>query len=717
MAPQNALAAPTCEIEILEGDAALESELQDHPEVTDRQLLSYQTRVNAADTQTLSRHPYTVPADNTPDEVAHFDGTFAGSFTKLLRHDKTTGLLTAQGKADYGRLLDGLLVNHPEDELSSDFCSKSLNAITLSDTPIQRVFVNPRSSKALSIEGGDICSFHVARITGRYASTADLLEKISLTSAMTAAEMIEVYGMVLLRDVALADFTTAGLAGNPDAQLVLNALNDASVIDAFTGPKNAAGQVTADTLFRGGGHSDTDGPYLSAFFQLKRGPLFPSGCEGPVATLIGADQFFDPFGHQFTVPEPNANGNEFAATWDDYVALQNGSIPKKYAKTDFNISPGGAGIRTLVKTGRHLGAWTNLDGPYEEYLFAVNVLTSTNHPLSPKFPYAVPPATPGAYKNEGGGPTLGPQEAYALIGGVLTEALKAVFTQKWLVGRRGRPERLGALVHQALTAGGAVPAWNEINDILKNPTPNVQALLDRVRARNKSRAGGAPASDTYLLPLLFPEGSPAHPAWPSAHATIAGACVTVIKAIFDDSLPMTLPDGSQTGPLHVELDKLASNIALARNFAGVHYRSDGEDGIRLGEAVAIRYLQDRTRIYREVFIGDRGFQLHNRDGEQILITRREVVPAAAMAAPAAVPRLRDERFCNGYTGRASVVSIAKRAGGCSVRCTGRVRTPFEDSGRATLTRITRSTEYQPDAFGATEIREMRLKRWQAIFCH
>ena len=102
--------------------------------------------------------------------------------------------------------------------------------------------------------------------------------------------------------------------------------------------------------------------------------------------LIGADKFFDPFGHQFTVPEPNTNGNEFAVTWDDYAALQNGSIPKPYAKTDFNISPGGVGIRTLVKTGRHLGAWTNLDGPYEEYLFAVNVLTSTNHPLSPKFP-------------------------------------------------------------------------------------------------------------------------------------------------------------------------------------------------------------------------------------------------------------------------------------------------------------------------------------------
>lgn len=45
-----------------------------------------------------------------------------------------------------------------------------------------------------------------------------------------------------------------------------------------------------------------------------------------------------------------------------------------------------------------------------------------------------------------------------------------------------------------------------------------------------------------------------------------------------------------------ELNKLASNMALGRNRAGIHYRTDGIEGLRLGEATAIRYLQDRLSL-------------------------------------------------------------------------------------------------------------------------
>jgi hypothetical protein len=39
----------------------------------------------------------------------------------------------------------------------------------------------------------------------------------------------------------------------------------------------------------------------------------------------------------------------------------------------------------------------------------------------------------------------------------------------------------------------------------------------------------------YLLPLAFPEGSPMHSSYGSGHATKAGACVTMLKAIFDEN--------------------------------------------------------------------------------------------------------------------------------------------------------------------------------------
>ena len=103
---------------------------------------------------------------------------------------------------------------------------------------------------------------------------------------------------------------------------------------------------------------------------------------------------------------------------------------------------------------------------------------------------------------------------------------------------------------------------------------------------------------------LYPEGCPTHPSYPAGHAAIAGACVTILKAFFDErrAIPNPMVAGSdgtalvpwQGAPLTVggELDKLAANIALSRNTAGVHYRSDGLAGLQLGEAVAIDILRD-----------------------------------------------------------------------------------------------------------------------------
>jgi hypothetical protein len=41
-----------------------------------------------------------------------------------------------------------------------------------------------------------------------------------------------------------------------------------------------------------------------------------------------------------------------------------------------------------------------------------------------------------------------------------------------------------------------------------------------------------------------------------------------------------------------EINKLASNIAFGRNWAGVHYRTDGTQGILLGEKIAMSYMAD-----------------------------------------------------------------------------------------------------------------------------
>jgi len=65
-----------------------------------------------------------------------------------------------------------------------------------------------------------------------------------------------------------------------------------------------------------------------------------------------------------------------------------------------------------------------------------------------------------------------------------------------------------------------------------------------------------------------------------------------------------------------ELDKLAENVAYARNFAGVHFRSDAAEGLRLGETVAIQYLREMKLTAREFFAG---FHLRKFDGTQITV--------------------------------------------------------------------------------------------------
>jgi membrane-associated phospholipid phosphatase len=193
---------------------------------------------------------------------------------------------------------------------------------------------------------------------------------------------------------------------------------------------------------------------------------------------------------------------------------------------------------------------------------------------------------------------------------VTNAALKAAWFQKWVIHRRLRPEVFAGRVHNQMRGVASYPIHD---DLLRRST-----VLRTVYGR----------SGSYLLPMAYPEGSPLHPSYPAGHAAIAGACVTVLKAFFDEAFVLPSPvvssgDGrtlnSYSGPpltVGGELNKLAANMALGRDFAGVHWRSDGIQGMLLGEAVAIGILQDRGATYNEGF---RGFSLTKFDGTTITI--------------------------------------------------------------------------------------------------
>src|SRR5262249_21640389 len=140
-------------------------------------------------------------------------------------------------------------------------------------------------------------------------------------------------------------------------------------------------------------------------------------------------------------------------------------------------------------------------------------------------------------------------------------AQKASYYQKWQVHRRARPEVFGARIDVHL--GG-----RKTYDV--HP-----ALLDcEALARVKKEHDSGP------LPQPFPEGSPTPRSYPAAHAVNAGACATMLKAFFDEDFIIAAPvqaaaDGATLEPwrgepltLRGEIDKLAANIALARDAAG-----------------------------------------------------------------------------------------------------------------------------------------------------
>lgn len=135
--------------------------------------------------------------------------------------------------------------------------------------------------------------------------------------------------------------------------------------------------------------------------------------------------------------------------------------------------------------------------------------------------------------------------------------------------------------------------------------------------------------------MAYPEGSPTHPSYGSGHATVAGACVTILKAWFDESWVIPKPvmanddgtelisySGTDAGMITVggELNKLASNISIARNAAGVHWLSDYTESIKLGEQVAIGILQEQAITYNE----DSSFSLTKFDGNKIKISREGI---------------------------------------------------------------------------------------------
>ncbi len=424
----------------------------------------------------------------------------------------------------------------------------------------QRKLTNPQSGLAFDLEGTDSHQFAIPPAP-------------ALASAWEAGEGVELYWMAHLRDVDFTDYARNSLAAA--------ACQELSQVSDFRGPKQG-GLVTPQTLFRDNLPGATLGPYCSQFL-LKPTPFGAELVERKMRTL--------------------RPGIEYMTNFSDWLDIQRGCLPAQADQFD--------PARRYIRDARDIAGWVHVDVLYQAYFDAALILL--HPPAAGGIGASVNPGNP--YLNsstQDGFGTFGGPYFMTILTEVATRALKAQWYQKWYVHRRLRPEAFGGRVHRRATGQASYPLHSDI-------------LNSRALALTFSRFG------TGLLPQAYPEGSPLHPSYGAGHATVAGACVTILKAMFDESF--VIPDpvvtnpggrellayrGVDAGSLTVggELNKLASNIATGRNLAGIHWRTDGNESLKLGEAVAISVLRDQRGCYNEDFAG---FTFTKFDGTQITV--------------------------------------------------------------------------------------------------
>lgn len=424
-----------------------------------------------------------------------------------------------------------------------------------------RKLVNPQAGLAFDLEGRDCFSLTMPPAP-------------SFSSRELGAEIAENYWMALLRDVPFDEYPNNQIAN--DAAADLNRYGQ-----DFKGAKNLNGQVTPDLLFRGLTPGDKVGPYLSQFFYL---PIY-----------FGANEVSQRIE---TVKIIADGGQDYMTDFNSWLEVQNGFTPQN--GDIFDSTP------RYMRLGRDIGQFVHVDVLFQAYFQAFLALSSLGASFDGRNPY-------NDSNNQEGFGTFGEPHVATLLCEVSTRALKAVWNQKWIVHRRFRPEVFGERIDRKLFHNANYPIDSEI----------LNSLNDSNRLGKYFNNGNA------FLPMAFPEGSPTHPSYGAGHATVAGACVTVLKAFFDEDFVIpnpVIPDstgqvlvpysGSQNLTVGGELNKLASNISLGRNIAGVHWRSDGTESVTLGEDIAISVLRDQKRTYNEQF---RGFKLTKFDGETITI--------------------------------------------------------------------------------------------------
>ncbi|BAY96244.1 twin-arginine translocation pathway signal [Tolypothrix tenuis PCC 7101] len=445
----------------------------------------------------------------------------------------------------------------------------------------KRKLVQPLTPLAISLSGVNTCQLAIP-------------VPPTLDSAEQAAEFLEIAWQQLLQDVPFSEFRND--TTNP---LILAAVQDLNRLSAFKGPKQN-GKVTPELLFRGTAIY-ADGSGKTTYHTLpgvEVGPYVSQFLLRPIPA--GTHSYAQLNRVPAAIPE-----NTFQTNYDEWLLVQNGGDPGRTIKFD--------STRRYFINGRDQSEIAHTPPPvYTNAALILVAKPSSDNPLGGGVgsPYNSGNPYNKSKTQVGGSGTFGPGYAQSLIGWVSPHAIRAAYWQKYYVHRRLRAEAYGGLVHNNKVNKTNYPIHQEVFK---------SEALDRIYSKYKS----------YLLPQAFPEGAPFHSSYPGGASVSAGASVTILKALFDENYVIpnpVIPDPKdptklipyQGPPLTVggELNKLAANIGLGRDSAGIHWRTDAAASLALGEAIAIGILKDEKLTFREIF---EGFTFTKFDGTKVTI--------------------------------------------------------------------------------------------------
>jgi len=480
------------------------------------------------------------------EEKKYKHKAYNGSFHKCLQHDNITGQLV--DSSNYKKYKHALLKNNQQElakiQMAVNFQVKWVDPLGAFSTILIGI---PQNMLILS-------------------------EPPFLASKSAAAEMIELYALMLARDVSFINYTT-----DPIIQSALQTLSQPHIQEHLKDHL----PITINTLFKGITLSEQAGPYISQLLLLDItiGGLTQKQRYKTLPTKASAIR--------------DGYTNEWGRNRTEMINIENtmlNALPP-YPTTHLQ--------KRYAYSGRALTEIVHHDVGYQFYYQAANVLLGLGAKINVGFPVY---PNQSAFVSESAAPSL-----LCAIAEVADLAIKHVWYWKWLIYRRLRPEAFSLWIDNVKTGIVSNNNYDISELILNNP------ILNSVVASNQLWG----FLNSFTLPMPYLEGSPAHPSFPAAHAGIAGACCTIMKIFLDTEQPWLSLPGIATIPagpvvqsndngstlinyntdvanmtINGEINKLASNIGIARMWAGIHYRSDIFEGMKLGEKVAIRYAED-----------------------------------------------------------------------------------------------------------------------------